>query len=248
MALSQPDLLRLLESLRSADGLERPVRGRGLQRHVVEALRAEPRVVRRPPRDPAAPHEPLAQQQFAHPMASTHQISAHILAGRHQISGSFFGRRRHPHRGELVQTQQLRQVQSVACIGLHPLTGRTPQSGGREPLAAYPRCPQRPGQIEAGRPGFVGHRGWTGQASDPPQDFSMLRREPTADQFPVTVSIPHATTLGACTSNPTLVRSENTGPPPNVGTTGQAAPGRQLTTTCERGPGSQPAPTHIPSG
>jgi hypothetical protein len=66
----------------------------------------------------------------------------------------------------------------------------------------------------------------------------------TARAKPVSVSIPHATTLRACTSSPTLLRSESTGPPAHVGTTGQAAPDRQPTTTCERGPAPQPAPTY----
>ena len=49
----------------------------------------------------------------------------------------------------------------------------------------------------------------------------MLRREPDRISSPVAVSIAHATTLRACTSRPTLVRSDNAGPPANVGTTGQ---------------------------
>ena len=85
------------------------------------------RMVRRTPRAFAAPHEPLAQQQFAHPMARPHQVGAHVLARPHQIPGGFLRRRGHPHRGELVQAQQLRQVQSVTRIGFHPLTGRTLQ-------------------------------------------------------------------------------------------------------------------------
>ena len=50
------------------------------------------RMVRRTPRAFAAPHEPLAQQQFAHPVARTHQIPEHVLARPHQIPGGFFGR------------------------------------------------------------------------------------------------------------------------------------------------------------
>ena len=50
-----------------------------------------------------------------------------LFAGADQIPGSLLGRTRNPHRHNLVQPQQPRQIQCVARIGFHPITSRAKQ-------------------------------------------------------------------------------------------------------------------------
>lgn len=56
-------------------------------------------------------------------MACGHEIASTVLAGTDQVSGLLLFQTRHGQGGDLVQSQQLGQMQSIAGIGLDPVAG-----------------------------------------------------------------------------------------------------------------------------
>jgi hypothetical protein len=95
----------------------------------VESLVVQPPVMAFGPRFTVVVDDPVTQQQFRQPMSGPHQIRSGGFADADQIPGSLLGRTRNPHRHNLVQPQQPRQIQCVARIGFHPITSRAKQLG-----------------------------------------------------------------------------------------------------------------------
>jgi hypothetical protein len=58
--------------------------------------------------------DPLPQKMFRQSVTDPHQIRAGIFAGAHEITNSFDLLIGHPYRGDLTETQQLRQVRGIA--------------------------------------------------------------------------------------------------------------------------------------
>ena len=52
----------------------------------------------------------MPQQQLRQPVPGPHQIAAGVLPGPDQVPGGLLLYGRHPHRGDLIQPQQPRQV------------------------------------------------------------------------------------------------------------------------------------------
>ncbi|VAZ95320.1 hypothetical protein LAUMK35_02924 [Mycobacterium pseudokansasii] len=65
---------------------------------------------------------PMMQRHFRQPMSDPRQVCSGGFSGADQIPDSVLGRTRNPHRHNLVQPQQPRQIRCVTRIGLpdHP--------------------------------------------------------------------------------------------------------------------------------
>ena len=102
--------------------------------------------------------DPLAQQQFRHPMPCGHQVTAAILAGTHQVTGGFLLDAGNGHRHDLTQMQQPRQMPGITGVGLDPIPRRALQLRRRGHHTLDPRIDQIPRQPEPRRAGLIGHR------------------------------------------------------------------------------------------
>ena len=132
---------------------------------LVEALLAQPRVVRAGPGLAAGVDDPVAQQQLGQPVPGPHQITAAVLPGPHQIPGGLLLDARHRHRGDLAQPQQPGQMHRVPGVGLDPITRRALQLRRRRHHAPHPAAVKRPIQPEPGRASLIGHRDRTRQSA-----------------------------------------------------------------------------------
>jgi hypothetical protein len=88
---------------------------------MVERLVAKPaRMGLRPGRlpgiDAAVAEQERLQLLMRHPQGVQRRLSS-----PHQVSNGFMGSVRHPHRGQLSRTMQLRQAQRVTPVGLDPI-------------------------------------------------------------------------------------------------------------------------------
>jgi hypothetical protein len=163
-------------------GVEGGVIGQ-LQPAGVEAVRAQPPLVPRPPRLSAVVDDPLPQKQLRQSVPGRHQIPAAILTGPDQIPRGFLLHRGHPHRGDLANMQQPGQMPGIANVGLDPIPRWALQLRRRRHHALDPRRLQRPRQTEPRWAGLVGHRHGRRQPADPVQDLAVIRTQPVLHDF-----------------------------------------------------------------
>ena len=117
----------------------------------------------------------LPQKKFRQAMSASHQIPASILTGTDQISGCLLFYRRDRDLDDLVQSEQPRQMQRVASIGLDAVTSRSLQFRRRNHHALHTRLIQSSVQAESGRSGLVDGFHRTRQRTQPGEDLTGVR-------------------------------------------------------------------------
>ncbi len=182
--------------------------------------------------------QPVPQQQLREPMPRPHQLATRVLARPHQIAGRLLVRLRHPHRDQLAEPQQPRQPLRVATVGLDPVRRRPRDLRRRRHRARDPGRRARTREPVPGRAGLIGdphRRRRTAAATRPSPPAASAPADSAA--HPLAASSTPATTLRACTSNPTHVPSAIPAPPV-IAALPPRHSRRQPAPTYERGAGS----------
>jgi polysaccharide deacetylase 2 family uncharacterized protein YibQ len=86
----------------------------------VEVLLAQPPQMGAGPRVAAVVHDSAAQQQLRDSVPGPHQITTDVIPDTHQVTSRLLLDRRHRHRDDLIQAQELGQVQGIAVLTRSP--------------------------------------------------------------------------------------------------------------------------------
>ena len=114
------------------------VRQRHLVGCVLERQALKPRAIGLPPRTPGERIEACAaHQEGGQAMTGAQQIPACVLAATAQVAHRFVGRRGRAHHGEIVGSQQSRQLVSIPPVGLDALARLDRDQRGRHHLADH---------------------------------------------------------------------------------------------------------------